>query len=54
MIGISKGQVSRLCEDIDAGVPEAACRLGVGSASASFSTVGLKATGRTFGSMRLM
>ena len=26
--GISKSQVSRLCEDIDAGVPQAACRLG--------------------------
>ncbi len=50
MTGISKSQVSRLCEDIDAGVPKAAYRLGVGSASASFSTVGLKATGPISGS----
>ena len=45
MTGISKSQVSRLCEDIDAGVLEATCRLGVGSGSTSFSTVRSKLTG---------
>ena len=36
MTGISKSQVSRLCEDIDAGVPKAARRLGVGERVGAF------------------
>ena len=36
MTGISKSQVSRVCEDIDAGVPKAACRLGVGERVGEF------------------